>query len=159
MNNFPSLDYNALAAELSDSLRRLTRSGMAQKAERGEFPGRAPLGYRNVRTRRGAHIVIDPETAPIVREAFRLAAGGRAVRHVHERLANSGLVARQERPFSPLRLRHMLMNPFYVGMFRFRNRLFQGAHQPLVSSRVFNAAQHSLRKRGNPSQRDEIRSK
>ena len=53
---------------------------MTQKAKMGGWPGRAPIGYVNVRERFGARDVakvdFDPERAMLVREAFRLYATG-----------------------------------------------------------------------------------
>jgi|SRR5579871_725239 len=69
-------DPNKLAAEHQASIGRMAQRGMIAKAERGELPGRASFGYRNVRTTKGTHIEIDRQAAPLVRRAFHLAANG-----------------------------------------------------------------------------------
>ena len=48
---------------------------MKKKAERGDLPGCAPVGYLNNRDGDKASIVLDEHMAPLVQEAFRLAAG------------------------------------------------------------------------------------
>jgi DNA invertase Pin-like site-specific DNA recombinase len=43
---------------------------MLEKAEQGQYPSRAPLGYRN--NTATSLIEVDPETAPLVQELFQL---------------------------------------------------------------------------------------
>ena len=47
-----------------------TSRGLRQKAKRGEFPGTAPVGYRN--NPRTKLIVVDKKKAPVIRAAFEL---------------------------------------------------------------------------------------
>ncbi len=51
-----------------------TSRGLRQKAKRGEFPGTAPVGYRN--NPRTKLIVVDKKKAPVVHAAFELYAKG-----------------------------------------------------------------------------------
>jgi site-specific DNA recombinase len=72
---------HALMAEFySANLANEVRKGMSQKAKSGGYPHKAPLGYLNLREpiggRQVAHIVADPERAPLVRRAFELYATG-----------------------------------------------------------------------------------
>ncbi len=72
---------HALMAEFySANLSSEIRKGMDQKAKMGGWPTRAPIGYLNVRERVAgkdiAKVVLDPERALLVREAFRLYATG-----------------------------------------------------------------------------------
>src|SRR5579872_5606474 len=46
------------------------RRGMQQAVCRGRWPGLAPLGYRNAWQDGKKFIVIDPDIAPLIREAF-----------------------------------------------------------------------------------------
>ena len=73
---------HALMAEFySANLASEIKKGMAQKAKMGGWPHTAPLGYLNVREpiggRQVAHIVPDPERAPLIKAAFELYATGR----------------------------------------------------------------------------------
>src|SRR5437660_455956 len=72
---------HALMAEFySANLASEIRKGMDQKAKMGGWPTRAPIGYLNVREKSAgrdiAKVVLDPERALPVREAFRLYATG-----------------------------------------------------------------------------------
>lgn len=52
------------------------RQSMSKKVEEGIIPGCAPVGYKNIVVEGKRGIVPDPEAAPLVREAFGLAAWG-----------------------------------------------------------------------------------
>jgi len=59
---------------------RVAERPVGQKAKLGGYPHKAPLGYLNVREpiggRQVAHIVPDPERAPLVKAVFELYATG-----------------------------------------------------------------------------------
>jgi DNA invertase Pin-like site-specific DNA recombinase len=72
---------HALMAEFySANLAGEIRKGMTQKAKMGGWPTKAPVGYLNVREKTAgkeiAKVVLDPDRALLVREAFRLHATG-----------------------------------------------------------------------------------
>lgn len=75
---------HALMAEFySSNLSSEIRKCMSQKAKMGGWPHQAPLGYRNVPEsiggRQVAHIVGDPDRAPLIRLTFELYARRRRV--------------------------------------------------------------------------------
>lgn len=113
---------------------KLASEGMARKAARGEFPGCAPLGYKNVRDHRGSRLEIDHVTAPHVRRAFEMAAEGVSIRKIAAALNAAGVRSRLGRPLGPSSVHHILGNPVYAGYLRFAGRLIKGSHEPLVSS-------------------------
>jgi site-specific DNA recombinase len=85
IDNSPSglLMLGVLAAVAAHDRRKLSieiSRGRKQKAEVGGTPGRAPIGYSNVRTIIDGHevrdVAIDPERAPLVQVAFELYATG-----------------------------------------------------------------------------------
>lgn len=57
----------------SDALSERTRDRMAAAARSGRFLAKAPIGYVNKNKR----LEVDPQRAPLVREAFELVASGR----------------------------------------------------------------------------------
>src|SRR5436309_2348650 len=101
---------HALMAEFySANLATEIRKGMVQKAKQGGWPHAAPLGYRNIREsiggRQVAHIVPDPERAPLVTLAFELYATGEwTLERLREELAHQGLRSRGRRdhPAAPI---------------------------------------------------------
>lgn len=146
---------HALMAEFySANLATEIRKGMTQKAKMGGWPTRAPVGYLNLRDRvEGkdmAKIVLDPERALLVREAFRLyATGDYSLHELHATMASKGLTSPYaKRPGAPLsvsKLAEMLASPFYTGVVEWEGVRYPGRHMPLVSARLLERVQQVLR--------------
>jgi hypothetical protein len=125
-----------------------SKAAMRAKAERGVFPGCAPLGYGNAEVEGEKVIVPDPETAPKVRRLFELAAGKRmSLRKLAAEAEEMGLRSRNGKPLSAPALRLMLTNPFYVGMVRYGGTERTGLHDPIVSGAEFDRAAAALASR------------
>src|ERR1051325_9732006 len=59
-----------MAKNYIDNLSEEVKKGMLEKAEQGQYPSKAPLGYKNNTL---THVIeIDSKTAPLVQELFRL---------------------------------------------------------------------------------------
>ena len=146
---------HALMAEFySANLATEIRKGMTQKAKMGGWPTRAPVGYLNLRDRvEGkdiAKVVLDPERALLVREAFRLyATGDYSLHELHATMASKGLTSPYaKRPGAPLsvsKLAEMLASSFYTGVVEWERVRYPGRHLPLVSARLFERVQQVLR--------------
>ena len=91
---------SSIAEFYSRNLANEVIKGLGQKARSGGTPGRAPVGYLNVRTtnaegREVRSITPDPERAPLVRLAFELyATGDYSIQRLQETLADQGLTSR-----------------------------------------------------------------
>ncbi len=137
----PEAAFEAWKDEYHRQVSELSRQGMARKAERGILPCCAPVGYRNYRKK----IEVDPVLAPLVRESFeRAASSDLPLRALLAEMTSKGLVSRSGKPLSVSAFWYMLGNPFYAGIVRWKGRLIQGSHEPLVDGETLNAAQHRL---------------
>ncbi|MGV3615159.1 MAG: recombinase family protein [Fimbriimonas sp.] len=126
----------------------LVKRGMRRLEERGGFAHMAPLGYRNVRDHeKGAMVVIDPGTEPLVRQAFELAAAGKPLREILCFMTVKGLRSRRGRTLGPSALLGILTNPFYLGRIRSSGSSAPGAHGPIVEPALWEAAQAGFRAR------------
>ena len=124
------------------------RAGSAAKARAGIPTGAVPLSYRKVRRNGTVLIEIDEEVAPLVREAFRLAALRRQpLRKIAETLIMNGLKSQRGIPLSATALRRILTNPFYWGIIKYGDELILGSHAPLVGRNEFEKVQSSLTER------------
>ena len=84
---------NLVNEAYSMDISRKSGSILRQKQQRGEFIG-AFAAYGYLRDPKDVHkIVVDPETAPIVREIFRRAAEGEAVRSILRWLNTGGVLS------------------------------------------------------------------
>jgi site-specific DNA recombinase len=146
---------HALMAEFySANLANEVKKGMGQKAKGGGYPHKAPLGYLNVREsiggRQVAHIVIDSERGPLVRQAFELYATGEwtVERLTHEMadrgLKNRGRVDYAVTPLTVSGLARLLATPAYTGIVEWAGVQYPGTHEPLVDRVTFDKVQELL---------------
>ncbi len=142
-----STDYNAefgTAEWFRDNGRRV-REAMAAKADAGEHNGPLPLGYKFEQAGLKRKAVLDPEKAPLVRQAFLMAAAGYPVRKVIAEVTAAGLVSRHGKPLGPSSMLKVMRNPFYAGL------AGNDSYPPLVDDRTFRLTQRNLeRKCRNP---------
>lgn len=138
---------NLVNEAYSMDISRKSGSVLREKQRRGEFIG-AYASYGYLRDPKDVHkIIIDPETAPIVREMFRRAAEGEAVRSILRWLNTEGILSPgvyryqkgicldkrfagdTPKPWSQMTVKNMLQNPVYLGKMvqgRRRSQLYAG---------------------------------
>ncbi len=135
----------SLSEWYSNNLSTEVKKGLNAKVKAGGYPGSAPLGYLNVREeangRNEAVIVPDPKLAPLIEEAFRLYATDQyCLREVHEEMHRRGL------PASRSGIERLLHNPIYTGRILWKEVMYEGKHEPIVSLDLFNKVQTILSK-------------
>jgi site-specific DNA recombinase len=122
-------------------------AGIERRAKEGRwFAGRPPFGYLFSDEQR--MLVTDPVKAPVVRRIFDL--------YTRSRLGTIALAnqLREEDAPAPAAgwghpaVHWIISNPTYVGRIRWRDRTFDGVHEPLVDELTFQRAQAILRERG-----------
>src|SRR3989339_275151 len=123
-----------------DNLSENVKRGIRQKLHRGEWPALAPIGYVNdLKTKR---IAVDPERAPLVRQAFIFfATGAHSLRTLRVELKNAGLRSHKGNVLSVSSLQRLLGNPVYYGMIARKGELFEGSHEPIISKHLFDDVQ------------------
>ena len=137
----------ALNKYTADNIRREAVKGMKEKATQGVFPGRAPLGYKNIRVgkenrhgRKEAKIIVDPETKAAVIRIFELRAKESMSYY------NIAKTIREERLLPPRRLESfrkqsveiILNNIFYSGKFKWQDEVYEGTHEVFVPREHFD---------------------
>lgn len=124
---------NLVNEAYSMDISRKSGSVLREKQMRGEFIG-AFAAYGYLRSPEDPHkIIVDPETAPIVREIFRRRAAGEEVRSIMRWLNSEGILSpctyryqagicrdkryadEQAKPWKQWTLKYMLENPVYLG--------------------------------------------
>lgn len=133
----------AVAKKMSNDISRKTRMGMQEKAEQGFYPSNAPLGYLN--NRLTGLLVVDESKAPFVRRMFELMASGT---HSHftlsQQLYREGLRNKKGNRCGKSAMAHFLHNPIYYGAFRWKDRIIQGSHKPIISKALFDKVQEIM---------------
>ena len=146
---------SSIAEFYSRNLANEAIKGMRQKARSGGTTSKAPLGYRNIRTRdeQGREVrtvELDPERAPLMRLAFSEYATGRwTVRQLAEHLSGLGLdvpatPSKAARPLSANRLQNLLRHPYYRGVVTFQGVEYPGNHEALVDAETWQTVQTIL---------------
>jgi site-specific DNA recombinase len=106
-----------MAKNYIDNLSEETKKGMLEKAEEGEFPAYAPLGYLHDKPNKT--IEIDPERAPIIRQMFEQYATGKfSIRRLEVQAARQGLTTQKDHPVARSSVAQILKNPFLYGRLR-----------------------------------------
>lgn len=137
--------------------------GMAEKAMKGGYQARPPLGYRI--DRKGEPPVIVPEEAKIVRLIFDKYVNERMGLFEIARYLNSlGLKTSLNKPFERRGVEYILQNPTYCGMIRWNRTenetskikdreewiITEGKHEPIISKDLFDQAQDIWRQTYHP---------
>jgi site-specific DNA recombinase len=127
-------------------------AGIERRAKEGRwFGGRPPFGYTFSNEERV--LVPDPVKAPVVRRVFDLYARKRlGTRTIAQQLREEDAPAPSAGWGHPA-VHWIINNPTYVGKIRWRDRVFDGVHEPLVDEFTFAKAQAIMDERGEHAKR------
>src|SRR3989338_4590231 len=132
-----------------DSLSENTKRGLRQKVRRGERPGIAPIGYLNNKLTK--KIDIDKKKGPIIALAFGIYSQNEStLEDISNFLARNGIFSRGNKKLKRDRIKYILSDPFYTGLFRFGGELYEGIHKPIISKKLFDKVQMVLKDRSKP---------
>ena len=139
-----------LARNYINNLSEEVKKGMEQKLKNGGYPGMVGVGYLNdLQTH---DVRKDPEQWDKVKKLFQLAAAGNRTIDELEEVAGK-LAIRYRNCDEPIRrstVYHILTNPFYYGMIRWKGQLRPGKHEPMISKALFDRVQEVLRRQNRP---------
>jgi hypothetical protein len=123
--------------------------GMREKFERGEWPVKAPIGYKNVRDEKGhSEIIEDKDTSYLIKQMFRLYATGQySLGSLSEEMANRGLKTKTGKLLTPEQIKGILRNKFYIGKMMMWSEEVEGKHKPIIEESLFNQIQNILAER------------
>ena len=133
------------SAAISDNVKRR----IEQKLHEGEFPGKAPIGYKNIATTDEAgkimskNIVPDPARRQYIEKAYQLRLEGMSFRSIAKILKDEGLRAntKQQGVVSQSQMETMLKNPFYHGVMKYDGGLYRHKYEPIISKKLFDRVQ------------------
>ena len=143
-----------LAKYYSDAISDNTRRAFEQKRRNGEITGPPPIGYRSVpldpakRTR--SNVVLDPETAHIVRLMFELyATGQHSINTLWAEAKRHSLRGKNGKIIARSVIETILKNEFYYGVAYSRkyNKRYPHRYETLISKELFEQCQQVLRGR------------
>lgn len=125
-----------------DNLSEEVKKGLLEKAEQGEYPSTAPIGYKNNKETRK----IEPREpqASIIQRLFKLyATGNYSLQQLRTVAKNDGLFGPMSKRYvSKSTIDRILKNPIYYGDFIWKGKLYnRGSHTPLITKTLFEAVQ------------------
>jgi len=123
-----------------DNLSENVKRGMRHKLRRGEWPLKAPYGYLNDRVNKT--IIINPDTAPIIKKAFILfSKGNSSFTDISKFLHKHGIMKHDGEPVRLNQVINILTNRFYIGIMEYAGEYFEGKHEQIISKSLFNKVQ------------------
>ena len=145
----------------SENLAQEVTRGMREAASRGFFlASKAPYGYKRVKVQDGAKerptLVLDPQTAPFVKEIFEMSRRGLGLKEIAGDLNERGITIHGRRWYKR-RLHYLLTNEAYTGTSIWGRTAKDGqtpdpvrveqAWPAIVSRELFEAVGRGLRER------------
>ena len=152
---------SGMANQFILDLSKNTKRGLAGKIERGWLPGRAPQGYLNDVINK--IIIKDPEKFDLVKKMWELMLSGNySVPKILD-IANHdwGYLTRRSkraggRPMSMSELYRIFNDPFYYGYFEYKNKIYKGNHEPMITIEDFERVQEILGNKNKPKPKTHI---
>ncbi len=142
----------AAFAELDNDQRaERVLGGMKAAANRGRWVWKAPHGYHNIRNSEGDKTIeIDPDVAPMVREAFEMAARHNSLPEIRRHLTAKGFTTARGGRFTTSTLREMLCREVYCGRLVIPKWGIDraGDWEPIVDRGTWLKAQTALDRKG-----------
>ncbi|MFZ6029740.1 MAG: recombinase family protein [Chloroflexota bacterium] len=109
-----------------------------EMAKKGIHNGRLPFGYTKV----DGKVVLVESEAEVIRNVFQLYASGNYTdREVAAMLKEMGFKTRRGRDWSKDTVREFMQNEFYYGKVAYREQLWPGQHEPIITKELFEQCQ------------------
>ena len=127
----------------SKDLSKKIKRGLRESVLKGTYTGAmAPIGYKIDKTTK--KLVIDEQTAPIIRYAFEQYAAGTSKREIIDYLNSKGIRNKKGGPLSYSSFQHALRNEKYIGVFRYGDSIVPDCCPALISHETFFRVQKRL---------------
>jgi site-specific DNA recombinase len=151
--NSPATDWfrldmgMALGGYYSSAISDNVKRKIQQKLHDGEYPGKACIGYMNIKwevdKKEFKDIVPDPERAPYIVKAFELRLAGNSFRTIAKILKEDGLRSNTslKKPVGQSQIETMVKNPFYYGVMRYDGNKYPHKYKPIITKELFDLVQ------------------
>jgi site-specific DNA recombinase len=138
----------AVAKHSSDNLSEEVLKATDTMLKKGIWPTKAPVGYLRDKANPVSPVQPDPTKAHLVQEMFKLyATGDWSTLRLADKMEEMGLRNSNNHKIMTSRIHILLQDPFYVGNMKFRGKVWEGAHEPLVNLELFDEVQRRLKRK------------
>jgi site-specific DNA recombinase len=137
----------SMAIWYSHDLAQKSKRGLEEKARQGEWPNKAPYGYRN--NKETKRIEVDPVMSPwIIRIKELIATAKYSCEAVAQLIWREGCPRR----LSKSSVHYILRNPIYYGHVQYQDVYVKGVHEPIITKELHDAAIAALERFDRPKQ-------
>lgn len=138
----------AVAKHMSDNLSEEVHKATSVMLGRGIWPTKSPIGYMRVKDNLRSPIQVDPAKQEFIKMLFILYdRGDWSVQRLADEMYTQGLRNSNGHKIVTSRIHMLLQDPFYVGEMRFRGKIWQGSHAPLIPRDLFDRVQQRLKRK------------
>lgn len=136
---------------ISDNVKRK----IEQKLHDGEYPGKACVGYKNVKYevngKEVKNIVPDPDRKQYIIKAFELRLEGKSYRTIAKILREDGFRSNTKKQgiVGQSQIETMLKNPFYYGVMKYDGGFYPHKYEPIIDKHTFDKVQRINDQRTN----------
>ncbi len=139
-----------MAKNYVDNLSEEVKKGYGEKLKQGIYPGSSiPVGYKLEKIGDKSFPVIDNKNKELAIKIFEYYATGLySINSLIEKIKNEGLLIISNLPshsrlstLTKSSVARIIQNPFYYGDFIWKEKLYKGTHEPLISKELWDKAQ------------------
>ena len=135
----------AMAEYYSLNLSDEVLKGMYERAQRGGYQARAPIGYKM----KNKMLVIDDQKKDTIKYIFDAYNKGTNISDISDYLNKIGVTTNTGLPFKKRSIEYILRNPVYAGFISFNSKkkgsiIVPGIHEKIIDEKLFFSAKEKL---------------
>ncbi len=128
-----------MAESYSLHFKENVKRSISVKVARGEYPGRGPLGYKNIRTSDNRSDIVPDTNADSVRQLFeKYAAGDISLSGLVDYAYNMGLRTDGGGKLAKSHIHSIISNPFYYGVAKWGKYTFPHKYTPIINKSLWD---------------------
>lgn len=147
----------ALAGYYSSAIRDNVKRRFDQKLNDGEWPGRAPIGYKNIVIGKDSKgddirdIDIDADREHYILKGYELRSSGMSYEAIAKQMKEEGLRSKTKlnKPITRGQWEEILDNPFYYGEMRYDGQIYSHRYKPIVARWLWDRCQEVKHQRSS----------
>ena len=141
----------AMARFYTNNLSEEVRKGQKEKTSQGWLPTKPPLGYKTIGEKGHKIHIIDETVAPFIREMYTLyATGNYSTPSLGKKMYELGFRSRAGGRVVKSKIHKLLVDPFYYGKFIWKDKEYQGKHEPIITKDLFDQVKAKLTRLSAP---------
>jgi hypothetical protein len=96
-------------------------------------------------------LFLEPNNALYIQKAFeQMATGHYSIQMLADWLFEHGFKNKKGKKINKSALDKVLKNPIYYGLFRWRGKIYQGNHEPIITKQLFDDVQAVFQRKTKP---------